>query len=144
MKYVTESDAETVRAGENFAGILESHSIILMYGEMGAGKTHFVKGIARGLGIDTVVTSPTFAIVNEYHNSEKQSDLYHFDLFRLRNEDDLYAVGFYDYIDCGVIAVEWAENVPELEGEFSTFYRVTFTKTGEHTREIEIHEITRT
>ena len=127
---ITNSVEETVQAGKVFAGKLEKDAVVLLYGEMGAGKTHFVKGMALGLGIDSVITSPTFAIVNDYEK------LIHFDLFRIQSEDDLYAMGFYDYIGNGVLAIEWAENIPELQQEFDKYYKVEINKTDENKREI--------
>jgi len=127
---ITNSVEETVQAGKVFAGKLEKDAVVLLYGEMGAGKTHFVKGMALGLGIDSVITSPTLAIVNDYEK------LIHFDLFRIQSEDDLYAMGFYDYIGNGVLAIEWAENIPELQQEFDKYYKVEINKTDENKREI--------
>jgi tRNA threonylcarbamoyladenosine biosynthesis protein TsaE len=121
---IANSVEETINAGKHFADKLKSNSTVLMYGEMGAGKTHFVKGIAKGLGITDNITSPTFALVNSYNN------LHHFDLFRIQSEEDLYAIGFYDY--SGIVIVEWAENVPELEGDFT----VRIEKIDENTRKI--------
>jgi tRNA threonylcarbamoyladenosine biosynthesis protein TsaE len=112
---------------------------VLLYGEMGAGKTHFVKGLALGLGVRSDVTSPTFALVNDYEDS-----LFHFDLFRLESTEDLFAIGFFDYLGKeGVIAVEWCENVPEIEKEFDKFYKVEIEKEeDEKIRLITIHEHT--
>jgi len=124
--------AATIQAGKDFAKKLSGNDVVLMYGEMGAGKTHFVKGIAQGLGIADNVTSPTFALVNEYQG------LYHFDLFRIHTHDDLYAIGFYDYIGNGVIAIEWAENIPDLEREFHEYYTVKIEKIGDNERVIKI------
>jgi tRNA threonylcarbamoyladenosine biosynthesis protein TsaE len=133
---------ETLRAGKDFAERFESDSVVLLYGEMGAGKTHFVKGMALGLEIVANVTSPTFALVNEYRsNSVLAGRLFHFDLFRIHSEDDLYDMGFYDYIGNGVLAVEWAENIPGLGNEFGKYYKVEIIKISENTREITIDEI---
>lgn len=143
MQVITNSVAETIQAGKDFAEVhlgstehTAAGTAVLLEGEMGAGKTHFVKGMARGLGIDSVITSPTFALVNEY--SGNRGKLYHFDLFRIQSEDDLYAIGFYDYIDNGILAIEWAENIPELEREFDKHYKVKIEKTDENTRKIMI------
>jgi tRNA threonylcarbamoyladenosine biosynthesis protein TsaE len=132
MKYKTNSVAETIERGKKFAEKLQDNNVVLMYGEMGAGKTHFVKGMAQGLGITDNVTSPTFALVNDY------SKLYHFDLFRIHTSDDLYAIGFYDYTGKGIIAIEWAENIPELCEEFAEYYTVKIEKIGENERTITI------
>jgi tRNA threonylcarbamoyladenosine biosynthesis protein TsaE len=116
------SVTETIEAGKRFAAKLKPGSVVLLHGEMGAGKTHFVKGIALGLGIESVITSPTFALVNSY------GEFHHFDLFRLQSEDDLYAIGYYDYE--GIIVAEWP--LPEMEGDYEVWIR----KTDENTREI--------
>jgi tRNA threonylcarbamoyladenosine biosynthesis protein TsaE len=119
MTYISHSSDETIKIGEQLGQKLKSDSAVLLYGAMGAGKTHFVKGIALGLGIAENVTSPTFSIVNEYENR-----LFHFDLFRVTGSDDLYATGFFDYIKRGIIVCEWSENIPELENEFGNYYKV--------------------
>ena len=128
----TSSVAQTVNAGKEFGQSLSETAVVLLKGEMGAGKTHFVKGMAQGLNIGGNVTSPTFALVNTYDG------LYHFDLFRLGDIDDLYAIGFYDYIGLGVMAIEWAENIPGLEAEFDEYYTVKLDKTSENERVITI------
>jgi tRNA threonylcarbamoyladenosine biosynthesis protein TsaE len=136
---ITNSVEETINAGKLFAReYLQARTgtvPVLLQGEMGAGKTHFVKGLASGLGITDNITSPTFALVNSY------SGLFHFDLFRIHTEEDLYAIGFYDYIGKGIIVIEWAENIPELQQEFAQFHRVKITKTNENTREIVYENI---
>ncbi|MCL2633873.1 MAG: tRNA (adenosine(37)-N6)-threonylcarbamoyltransferase complex ATPase subunit type 1 TsaE [Oscillospiraceae bacterium] len=134
---ITNSVNETVETGRDFAKTLNTYDVILMYGEMGVGKTHFVKGMAQGLGITENVTSPTFALINEYPG------LYHFDLFRISSIDDLYAIGFYDYIGKGIIAIEWSENIPDLEQEFDKYYKIEIIKKDENTREIIINDYSR-
>jgi tRNA threonylcarbamoyladenosine biosynthesis protein TsaE len=136
MIYKTFSSEETIKIGENVGrdALGTPLNAILLYGEMGAGKTHFVKGLAQGLGIKAHVTSPTFAIVNEYENR-----LFHFDLFRITSFDDLYAIGFFDYLERGIIVTEWSENIENLELEFEKFYKIKITKTGENEREIHVN-----
>ncbi|MCL1823911.1 MAG: tRNA (adenosine(37)-N6)-threonylcarbamoyltransferase complex ATPase subunit type 1 TsaE [Oscillospiraceae bacterium] len=134
MIIITKSVEETIRAGEELGHKLKQNDTVLLYGEMGAGKTHFVKGIALGLGISANVTSPTFAIVNDYENL-----FFHFDLFRINTLDDLYAIGFYDYIGRGIIVCEWSENIPDLEREFENFYKVEIKKISENEREINVN-----
>ncbi|MCL2019766.1 MAG: tRNA (adenosine(37)-N6)-threonylcarbamoyltransferase complex ATPase subunit type 1 TsaE [Oscillospiraceae bacterium] len=123
MKYFSSSCEETIKLGDELGRKISPDTAVLLYGEMGAGKTHFVKGIARGLGICANITSPTFALVNEY-----EGKLFHFDLFRVQSSDDLYSIGFYDYIGRGNIVIEWSENVPELEDEFENCYKVEIKK----------------
>jgi len=108
--YLTHSEEETSRLGEALAHRLEAGSVVAYTGDLGAGKTAFTRGLARGLGCKTRVTSPTFTIVNEY---EGEIPLFHFDLYRLRDEDELFDIGWEDYlVRGGVCAVEWSERFP--------------------------------
>ena len=110
MIIITNNEAETITEGEKLGCILGSGAIIALYGELGAGKTAFTKGIAQGLGIDMSVSSPTFTIVNEYPGD---IPLFHFDMYRLEKEDELFDIGWDDYHDRGgVCVVEWSEKVP--------------------------------
>lgn len=137
MTIETHSVEETLRAAESLAAQFKAGDVILYTGEMGAGKTHFTKGIARFFGIEQVVSSPTFALVNEYHG-EKMS-VFHFDLFRIDSFDDLYAIGFFDYLDRGgILAVEWSENIPALAEELESVWTVDIQKIGENSRKITI------
>ncbi|MBQ3842020.1 MAG: tRNA (adenosine(37)-N6)-threonylcarbamoyltransferase complex ATPase subunit type 1 TsaE [Ruminiclostridium sp.] len=136
--YNTESPEETITAAEQFAKQLNPGDCVLYTGEMGAGKTHFTKGIAKGFGYTDHVTSPTFAIVNEYNC---RPPVFHFDLFRLGDIDDLYAVGFFDYLRRdGVICVEWSENIPDLADELDSVWFADIRKTGENSRTITIEK----
>ena len=110
--------------GEKLARSLPEHGVVIaMYGELGAGKTAFVRGLARGLEVDGAVTSPTFTIVNELYGKR---DLFHFDMYRLGSADELFDIGWEDYLDRGgVCAVEWSENVEEA---LSGAIRITIHK----------------
>ena len=100
---------QTESAGEQLALELTDGTVVALYGDLGAGKTAFVRGLARGLGISSSVTSPTFTIVNEYVGARS---LYHFDMYRLGSADELFDIGWEDYLTrSGVIALEWSENV---------------------------------
>ena len=137
MIFETNSTEETIAAAEKFAGSLKAGDTVLYTGEMGAGKTHFTKGIVRHFGMPDTVTSPTFAIVNEYTGGK--TDVFHFDLFRIDTYDDLYATGFFDYFDRdGIIAVEWSENIPGLADELESVWFVDIAKTGENSRRITV------
>lgn len=108
-EYVTESPEETELLGEKLAGILEPGTVVALFGPMGMGKTVFVRGLARGLHAECPVSSPTFALVNEYGGNPP---LAHFDMYRISTWEDLCSTGFFDYIDMGaVLAVEWSENI---------------------------------
>ena len=117
MEHVTNSPEETEALGEALARRLEPGTVIAFTGDLGAGKTAFVRGLARGLGVRERVTSPTFTIVNEYEGG--RLPLFHFDMYRLGSADELFHIGWEDYLARnGVCAVEWSENVDEaLDGD---------------------------
>ena len=107
MEFVTHSREETESVGARLADALTEGRVVAFTGDLGAGKTAFTRGLARGLGCTGRVTSPTFTVVNEY---EGRLPLFHFDLYRLEGEDALYDIGWEDYLDRGgVCAVEWSE-----------------------------------
>lgn len=104
------SRQETVDFAEKFAKSLPKGAVVAFLGDLGAGKTAFVSGLAKGLSIDCDVSSPTFAICNQYIG--KDNSLYHYDMYRVDGWDDLYSTGFFDCLDSGAyIAVEWSENI---------------------------------
>ena len=112
MEYVSNSPAETEALGAALAGRLKPGAVVAFSGDLGAGKTAFVRGMARGLGISERVTSPTFTIVNEYEGG--RLPLFHFDMYRLGSSDELFDIGWEDYlVRGGVCAVEWSENVSD-------------------------------
>ena len=117
MEYVSNSPAETEDLGAALAERLKPGTVVAFSGDLGAGKTAFVRGMARGLGISERVTSPTFTIVNEYEGG--RLPLFHFDMYRLGSSDELFDIGWEDYlVRGGVCAVEWSENVADaLEDE---------------------------
>ncbi|HIS72202.1 MAG TPA: tRNA (adenosine(37)-N6)-threonylcarbamoyltransferase complex ATPase subunit type 1 TsaE [Candidatus Scatomorpha pullicola] len=109
MEIITHSERETEDAGAAFAAEIPDGTVVAMYGELGAGKTAFVRGMARGMGLDCRVNSPTFTIVNEYLG---ERTLLHFDMYRLGGADELWDIGWDDYLERGAVcAVEWSENV---------------------------------
>ena len=133
MEFISHSEAETEALGEKLARSLPEHGVVIaMYGELGAGKTAFVRGLARGLEVDGAVTSPTFTIVNEFYGKR---DLFHFDMYRLGSADELFDIGWEDYLDRGgVCAVEWSENVADaLERDT---VRVDIRRGGEESRRV--------
>ena len=108
---ITRDERETEEAGAELARELPDGAVVAMYGELGAGKTAFVRGMARGMGIDCRVSSPTFTIVNEY---EGERTLIHFDMYRLGSADELWGIGWDDYLARGAVcAVEWSENIAD-------------------------------
>ena len=112
MHYTTNSPAQTEAIGAALAKILAPGTVIAYRGDLGAGKTAFTRGLARGLGFNELVTSPTYTIVNEYLGG--RLPLFHFDMYRLASADDLWDIGWEDYLERGgICAVEWSENVAE-------------------------------
>ena len=110
-EYISESELETEQIGESFAKNLPGGTVVAMYGDLGAGKTAFVRGMARGMGLDCRVSSPTFTIVNEYLG---ERELIHFDMYRLSDADELFDIGWEDYLSRGAVcAVEWSEKVED-------------------------------
>lgn len=108
---LTCSQEQTEEAGRRFASCLKPGDAVAMYGDLGAGKTAFVRGVLSGLGYERNVASPTFAIVNEYRGGKL--DVAHFDVYRITGDDELYGTGFYDYLDGrNVLFIEWSENIP--------------------------------
>ena len=134
MEYITHSPAETEELGCRLGRTLGPGAVVAYFGGLGMGKTAFTRGLARGLGYREPVTSPTFTIVNEYLGG--RLPLFHFDMYRLQSDDDLWDIGWEDYLDRGgVCAVEWSENVPEAMAGALT---VTIEKLGDTSRRVTI------
>ena len=124
MQITTHSADETQTLGTKLAKRLQPGDVIAYFGDLGAGKTALTRGIAQGLGITDIVTSPTYTIVNEYLTG--RLPLFHFDMYRLGSSDELFDIGWEDYLARGgVCAVEWSENVDEA---FEAPIRITITK----------------
>ena len=134
MTYITNSPAETEAIGAALGNIIQPGTVIAYRGDLGAGKTAFTRGLAKGLGCSEIVTSPSYTIVNEYLGG--RIPLFHFDMYRLRSSDDLFDIGWEDYLDRGgVCAVEWSENV---EDAMEDALVITIEKLGEDTRRITL------
>ena len=137
MTVLTHSPAETEHAGEALAAKLTAGTVLALRGGLGAGKTAFTRGLARGLGYSGQVTSPTFTIVNEYEGG--RLPLFHFDLYRLSSPDELWDIGWEDYLDRGgVCAVEWSERATEL---LTGAVTVTLRRVDDDTREITVEGV---
>ena len=134
MEYITKSPEETENIGAALAKKLKPGTVIAYRGGLGAGKTAFTRGLARGLGYTDSVTSPTYTIVNEYLGG--RLPLFHFDMYRLASSDDLWDIGWEDYLERGgVCAVEWSENVTDaMEGAIT----VTISRLDDETRKITV------
>ena len=134
MIFYTNSPAETEAIAEKLAKYLSAGTVIAYRGDLGAGKTAFTRGLAKGLGCSDMVTSPTYTIVNEYLSGKMP--LFHFDMYRLGSADELWDIGWEDYLQRGgICAVEWSENVAEAMEDPIT---VTIEKLGEESRRITI------
>ena len=134
MEFFTNSPKETENLGQALGAVLQPGTILAYEGDLGAGKTAFTRGLARGLGAAEAVTSPTYTIVNEYLSG--RMPLFHFDMYRLSCADDLWDIGWEDYLDRGgVCAVEWSENVAEA---MEDAIRIRIEKIGEESRKITI------
>ncbi len=134
MEFLSNSPAQTESFAESLAKRLKPGTVIAYRGDLGAGKTAFTRGLARGLGVGESVTSPTYTIVNEYLSGKMP--LFHFDMYRLHSSDDLFDIGWEDYLERGgICAVEWSENVPEA---MENAIVITIEKTGEDTRRITV------
>lgn len=134
MQFITRSTEETEQLGERLGRLLRGGEIIAFSGGLGAGKTAFTRGLARGLEIPMRVTSPTYTIVNEYTGG--RLPLFHFDMYRLGSEDELFDIGWEDYLRRGgVCAVEWSENV---RGAMEDAITVHIDRLSDEVRQITI------
>lgn len=130
MKYISNSFEETVKIGIEYAKTLSKGDIVLLEGDLGAGKTAFTKGIAKGLGINKEILSPTYAYMNDYSGI-----LYHYDCYRLSSGEDAEALGLTDYFyQGGICVIEWSENIKDVLPKNAK--KVTIEKLDENKREI--------
>lgn len=134
-RYNTNNQSETEALGASIAPRLKPGDVVALFGILGAGKTAFVRGILRGIGMDQAVTSPTFTIVNEYRSGRLNAA--HFDMYRIATEADLFSTGFYDYLDGGwLVLMEWSENIAwAIEPDA---VRITLEGSGDDARIITI------
>ena len=136
MQFVSHSAEETERFGESLAQELRAGDVLAFTGSLGMGKTAFTRGLARGLGCRGRVTSPTFTIVNEY---EGKTPLFHFDMYRLGSSDELFDIGWDDYLARGgVCAVEWSERVSDALPGDTIFVDIARGEEGENMRVITV------
>ena len=136
MTIITNNEDETVLEGKKLGSSLTPGTVVALFGELGAGKTVFTRGLAAGLGVSSTVTSPTFTIVNEYYG---RLQLFHFDLYRLENENELFDIGWDDYLERGgICAVEWSEHAGSALPANSVI--VNIKNLGGEKRILEINE----
>lgn len=137
MRIITHSPEETIEAAKKLGGLLRAGDMLAYKGGLGAGKTTFTRGISIGMGLGDNVTSPTFALVNEYRGD--RITLYHFDMYRIESEDDLESTGFYDYpFEDNVAAVEWSENIADFLPKHTIY--ITINRIDDMQREIIIED----
>lgn len=135
MKYVSHSVKDTMHIAENLASKFIGGEVVLLNGDLGVGKTVFTKGIALGLKINDLITSPTFTIVREYYGEKLR--LYHFDMYRVEDEDELYELGLDEYFnDCSVCVIEW--NKIKINAE--KVFIVDIKRIDDNEREITVNE----
>lgn len=135
---ITNSEMETINAGEAFSKKISSGVVVALFGDLGTGKTRFIKGVCKGLGVREHVASPTFTIVNEYQGTKIK--IFHFDFYRMKTSLELQEIGFDEYIyDDGVCLIEWADRVREFlpPRRFDVFMKLG---ASENIREIMIEE----
>ena len=134
MEFITHSPEETEKVGQALGKVLQPGAVLAYRGDLGTGKTAFTRGLAKGLGAAEQVTSPTYTIVNEYLSG--RIPLFHFDMYRLSSSDDLFDIGWEDYLDRGgVCAVEWSERVTDA---MENAIGICIEKIGEEDRRITI------
>ena len=140
MKYISNSYEDTQKIAAEFAKTLTVGDVLCMYGDLGVGKTAFVQGLAKGLGICEHITSPTFTIVNEYSG---RLPLYHFDVYRIADSDEMYEIGYEEYVyGNGVSVIEWPQLINDILPEKR--YDIEISKDydkGEDYRTIDIREV---
>ena len=135
-EFISKSEKETYEFAQKFAKKLSRGSVIAFEGDLGAGKTAFTRGLAQGLGCRDSVSSPTFAIVNEY---DGDIPLFHFDMYRIETLGELYSIGFFEYLERGgICAIEWSENIYSALPDDAIF--ISLTRISENERKIVITE----
>ena len=140
MEFLSHSEAETEALGQRLTAVLFPGAVVAYEGGLGMGKTAFTRGLARGLGYNGRVTSPTFTIVNEYEGG--RLPLFHFDMYRLDNADALFDIGWEDYLDRGgVCAVEWSEQVADALPKDTVYVTIARHPAHEDWRTITIEGV---
>lgn len=123
-KYISNSEDETKQIAKNFASKLEKGDVVVLTGDLGSGKTKFTEGVLEYFDLQNEISSPTFTIVNEYVNDK--TNIYHFDVYRLADEDEFYAIGGEEYFDKGICLIEWGEMVKNVLPQ--NYIQVTFER----------------
>lgn len=132
--FISKNEEDTVRFAFNLASHLKHGDIIVLSGELGCGKTKFTEGILKYFGLENEISSPTFTIVNEYHKNT--TNIYHFDVYRLSDVEEFYAIGGEEYLSNGICIIEWGEIIKEALPK--DYLKIEFTKVPEHENNREI------
>lgn len=111
-EFISNSEEDTIKFAEDFASKLDNHSVIVLSGDLGSGKTKFTEGVLKYFALEDEISSPTFTIVNEYHTNN--INIYHFDLYRLSDIDEFYAIGGEEYLQNGICIFEWGEMIEDI------------------------------
>lgn len=129
------NNLESIReAARTFIGQISDHKVFAFYGNMGAGKTTFVKAVCEELGVEDVITSPSFAIINEYHSETRQLTIYHFDFYRIKKLEEVYDMGYEDYFYSGNLCfIEWPELIEDLLPDDAVRVRIQENEDGTRT-----------
>ena len=133
-EYISQSEEDTIDFAQEFAKKLNNNSIIILSGDLGSGKTKFTEGILKHFGLEDEISSPTFNIVNEYIS--KNINIYHFDVYRLEDEDEFYAIGGEEYFDKGICLIEWGEMIESVLPK--KYIHITFNRNYENDDSREI------
>jgi tRNA threonylcarbamoyladenosine biosynthesis protein TsaE len=127
-KFVSKNENDTIEFANNLASLLKNGDIIVLSGDLGSGKTKFTQGILKHFGLEDEISSPTFTIVNEYHKDE--TNIYHFDVYRLTDSDEFYAIGGDEYLNNGICIIEWGEIIEDILP--NDYIKINFTKDVEN------------
>lgn len=136
IRFISKCEEDTIEFASKFASKLEKNDIVILSGELGSGKTKFVQGVLKYFGLEDKISSPTFTIVNEYN--AKNINLYHFDVYRLEDVDEFYAMGGEEYFENGICLIEWGEMIESILP--TDYIKVTFKKDEDNDeyRELQI------
>lgn len=139
---ISHSEEETIEIGDKFAGELKAGDIVAFYGDLGTGKTEFIKGICNHFGVDDIITSPTFTIMNQYESNHRNKDIpiYHIDLYRIKSAKELEEIGFNECLfdSDSIKLIEWAEKANGYGKHFDYTIKISYNKDSETQRKIEI------
>lgn len=127
-KFISKNENDTIEFANNLANQLKNGDIIVLSGDLGSGKTKFTQGILKHFDLENEISSPTFTIVNEYHKDK--TNIYHFDVYRLTDSDEFYAIGGDEYLNNGICIIEWGEIIEDILP--NDYIKISFSKDSEN------------